>query len=62
MKLLMTAPGERECELRRIQLWLGDHLISDWIGDPGHASRYEAAMRRLFRALRMTNESVAHNS
>jgi hypothetical protein len=39
-------------------LWFGQHQIADYIGQPAHADRYEAAMRRRFPGLQITNEAL----
>jgi hypothetical protein len=39
-------------------LWFGPHLISDYIGDQAGAARYEAAMRRRFPGLDVTNDPL----
>jgi hypothetical protein len=39
-------------------LWFGRHLIADYIGDPASAARHEAAMRRRFPDLDITNEPL----
>lgn len=44
---------------RRVCVWFGEHLIADYIGDPKTAASYEAAMRRRFLSLRVTNEPVS---
>jgi hypothetical protein len=41
---------------RRVQVWFGEHLIADYIGDPAAAAKYEAGMRRRFLSLRVTNQ------
>ena len=40
----------------RVRLWFGSHLISDYIGEPAGAARYEAAMRRRFPGLEVTRD------
>ncbi|MGW6199306.1 hypothetical protein ACWF0M_24370 [Kribbella sp. NPDC055110] len=40
----------------RVRLWFGPHQISDYIGEQAGAARYEAAMRRRFPGLEVTNE------
>jgi hypothetical protein len=37
-------------------LWFGVDQIADFIGDPAVAARHEAAMRRRFPGLEVTNE------
>ncbi|GAB3949243.1 hypothetical protein GCM10029976_081840 [Kribbella albertanoniae] len=36
-------------------MWFGQYQISDYIGEPAYADRYEAAMRRRFPGLEITN-------
>ena len=43
---------------RRVRLWFGPHQIADYIGDQPGASRYEAAMRRRFPGLEITNDPL----
>lgn len=43
---------------RRVRLWFGPHQIADYIGEAAHADRYEAAMRRRFPGLQITNEAL----
>ncbi|MFG1815524.1 hypothetical protein ACGFIF_17280 [Kribbella sp. NPDC049174] len=43
---------------RRVRLWFGRHPIADYIGDPASADRHEAAMRRRFPGLEITNEPL----
>ncbi len=52
-----TTRAEGGSEWRRVRGYLGEHVITDWIGDdPRYAERQEAAQRRLFGELRFTNE------
>ena len=44
---------------RRVQVWFGEHLIADFIGDADAAAQFEAGMRRRFLSLRVTNEPAA---
>jgi len=39
-------------------VWFGQYQISDYIGAPEHADRYEAAMRRRFPGLEITNVAL----
>jgi hypothetical protein len=41
----MVATGIRQ-QRRRVRVWFGDCPIVDGIGDPAHAERLAAAMRR----------------
>ncbi|WP_020386443.1 hypothetical protein [Kribbella catacumbae] len=43
---------------RRVRLWFGPHQIADFIGEAAHADRYEAAMRRRFPGLQITNDGL----
>jgi hypothetical protein len=47
-----------EQPLRRVCVWLGDHLIIDHVSEPARAAGFEAAMRRRFPSLRVTNEEA----
>ncbi|TCC01676.1 hypothetical protein E0H45_40015 [Kribbella soli] len=44
---------------RRVRVWFGEHLIADYVSDPDSAATYEAAMRRRFVSLRVTNDPAA---
>ena len=44
---------------RRVQVWFGEHLIADYIGNADAAAQFEAGMRRRFLSLRVTNEPAA---
>jgi len=39
-------------------VWFGEHKIVEHVAEPTHAARFEAAMRRRFASLRVTNEPV----
>jgi hypothetical protein len=41
-----------------VRLWFGPHQIADYIGDQPGASRHEAAMRRRFPGLEITNDPL----
>jgi hypothetical protein len=41
-----------------VRLWFGQHQIADYIGEPASAARYEAAMRRRFPGLEITNDPM----
>ncbi|MGW5194027.1 hypothetical protein ACWEOO_32560 [Kribbella sp. NPDC004138] len=43
---------------RRVRLWFGPHQIADYIGEPAAAARHEAAMRRRFPGLDVTNDPL----
>ena len=44
--------------VRRVCVWFGEHLVADYTADAEAAATYEAAMRRRFLSLRVTNEPV----
>jgi hypothetical protein len=44
---------------RRVEVWFGEHLIADYIGDADAAAQFEAGMRRRFVSLRVTNAPAA---
>jgi hypothetical protein len=48
-------------KLHRVQVWFGSHLIIEHDEDEPEAAEYEAAMRRRFPGLRVTNEPVDPN-
>jgi hypothetical protein len=41
-----------------VSVWFGEHKIVEHIAEPAHAAHFEAAMRRRFASLRVTNEPV----
>jgi hypothetical protein len=43
---------------RRVCVWFGEHKIVEHISEPDFAARFEAAMRRRFASLNVTNEPV----
>jgi hypothetical protein len=45
-----------------VRLWFGPHQIADYIGDQPGAARYEAAMRRRFPGLEITNDPLSISS
>jgi hypothetical protein len=54
-----TGPTMRESSpRRRVRVWFGKYQIADYIGEPAYAARYEAAMRRRFPGLDVTNEAL----
>ncbi|HEU4946337.1 MAG TPA: hypothetical protein VFT31_04225 [Kribbella sp.] len=44
---------------RRVRVWFGQYQIADYIGESPFAARYEAAMRRRFPGLKVTNEELS---
>lgn len=49
----------RPVERRKVEVWLGDDVIARQVAKPDLAARYEAAMRRRFVDLRVTNKPFA---
>ncbi|HET6297725.1 MAG TPA: hypothetical protein VFG33_30350 [Kribbella sp.] len=47
---------------RRVRVWFGQYLIGDYIGEPAYANRYEAAMRRRFPGLDITNDPLGQRA
>jgi hypothetical protein len=43
---------------RRVCVWFGEHKIVEHVSESADALRFEAAMRRRFASLRVTNEPV----
>jgi hypothetical protein len=43
---------------RCVRVWFGEHKIVEHVAAPDYAARFEAAMRRRFASLRVTNEPV----
>lgn len=41
---------------RRVQIWLGDHLIAEYVAEPDRASRYQSVMAPKFSGLTITVE------
>ncbi|WUS71051.1 hypothetical protein OG394_28665 [Kribbella sp. NBC_01245] len=54
----MTAGTELAEPRHRVQVWFGSHQIAVYVAPPVIAARYEAAMRRRFAGLRVTNEPL----
>lgn len=52
------APPQPDDGRRRVLVWLGEHLIADYIANADLAARYEAKMRRSYAGLRVTNEPL----
>ncbi|TCO47860.1 hypothetical protein EV646_105418 [Kribbella antiqua] len=51
----MSAPATEQ-PLRRVCVWLGEHLIIDHLSDPAKATWFEYAIQRRHAGLRVTNE------
>ena len=43
---------------RRVCVWFGDHKVVEHVSAPDDAAKFEAAMRRRFASLRVTNEPI----
>lgn len=48
-----------EPDQHRVRVWFGTHVIEDLVAPPDPAASYEAAMRRRFAGLLVTNEPMA---
>jgi hypothetical protein len=42
-----------------VRIWLGDHLIAEYVAEPDRASRYQRIMTPKFTGLRITVDSAA---
>ncbi len=42
-----------------VRIWLGDHLIAEYIAEPDRASRYQRVMTPKFTGLRITVDNAA---
>jgi hypothetical protein len=42
-----------------VRIWLGDHLIAEYVAEPDKASRYQRVMTPKFTGLRITVDSAA---
>jgi hypothetical protein len=54
----MGPPMTESSPRRRVRVWFGEYQIADYIGEPVYAARYEAAMRRRFPGLNVTNDAL----
>jgi len=54
---MSTAVDPRPAD-RCVCVWFGRHKIVEHVAEPMTATRFEAAMRRRFGSLRVTNEPV----
>lgn len=52
----MIEPTGSAAPRRRVRVWFGDYAIADCVAEAPVAARNEAAMRRRFGGLRVTNE------
>jgi hypothetical protein len=43
---------------RRVRIWLGDHLIAEYVAEPDRASRYQRVMTPKFTGLSITVEPI----
>jgi hypothetical protein len=55
----MSIGVQHDEPLHRVCVWFGEHLIADYTANPEAAAKYEAAMRRRFLSLRVTNEPAS---
>jgi hypothetical protein len=44
---------------RNVRIWLGDHLIAEYVAEPDRASRYQRVMTPKFTGLRITVEAMS---
>lgn len=42
-----------------VRIWLGDHLIAEYVAEPDKASRYQRVMTPKFTGLRITVDNAA---
>ena len=42
-----------------VRIWLGDHLIAEYVAEPARASRYQRVMTPKFTGLRITVDNAA---
>jgi hypothetical protein len=54
----MGQPMTESSPRRRVRVWFGEYQIADYVGEPVYAARYEAAMRRRFPGLDVTNDAL----
>ena len=47
---------------RNVRIWLGDHLIAEYVAEPDRASRYQRVMTPKFTGLRITVEAMSSAS
>lgn len=52
----MSADPQPHTSGQRVRVWLGMHLISEYVGDPDAAVAYESGMRGRYISLRISNE------
>ena len=53
----MTASTRGDAPRHRVRVWFGPHKIAEYTAEPALAAQYEAAMRRRFAGLRVTNDA-----
>jgi hypothetical protein len=41
-----------------VRIWLGDHLIAEYVAEPDRASRYQRVMTPKFTGLRITVDNA----
>jgi hypothetical protein len=54
----MTESTRSDAPRHRVRVWFGPHKIAEYTAEPALAAQYEAAMRRRFAGLRVTNENL----
>lgn len=54
----MSTPTGVAPPRHRVRVWFGAHPIATYVAEPALAARYEAAMRRRFSGLKVTNEPL----
>jgi len=54
----MSITVEAQRANQYVCVWFGEHKIVEYVAEPALAARFEAAMRRRFASLRVTNEPV----
>ncbi|WP_040455865.1 hypothetical protein [Kribbella catacumbae] len=50
---------ERAGGWKMVRIWLGDHLIAEYVAEPDRASRYQRVMTPKFTGLRITVDGAA---
>jgi hypothetical protein len=54
----VSTSSQPEPANRRVRVWFGEHTLVEHVADPTRAARFEAAMRRRFASLRVSNDPV----
>lgn len=53
---------QSELDQHRVRVWFGEPMVTDYVALPETAACYEAAMRRRFAGLTVTNEPLGEAS